>query len=974
MKKTKLFKSLLLAAGMLAGSASAWAQDWSTVWTADFSSAPSGMTYSVTNGSVDISSGVLFYHQGGGSGDRALNTAFTADAFKVDTNWKMEFDWGASSANKNASNVAFATNNGTVFTITWASYATTVSITDANSNTLTSTLPIDGYNKSTMTNLSHFTITGDTENGIYLTVTNGGTTYVNNILVSSTFGYPATFNGSLGRAASHMALDNVTFSIPAVAGFVPAPTSTLTGANGTARKFTLSCLDADATIYYSETELAADAEGWTAYTGEVTTEVATIYAVAKKGSDVSEVYSFATGAGTEIALNAPTVFTDGLAANGEYFNAILNASYNAAGVEFTPAATLTATFTPKGGTATDITLPYTATERGELTVTATAEGFASASTTIEVYASYEQSWISTDYSTVTANNVAEVLGEGWTLSEGTGRWASWNAGNEPYTYYQNTAGTGVQNVTIEDNIRVRNVVVLNMGYGLARNVSGGEAITIINTNKGDIVAFKIYNGYGNRTAAESNYTSYELNNGADPSMSSNNGALLMQATIYSPAKTTFTAKYYNSKGWEKVYAYTFNGETLGGWAGKELTAGENGLYDVTFESVDAPEKIIFNNGSSNTDEVKTNQTGDLDFVDGAAYCFDGQGEVYSFTFTTNKGWSNIYAYTWSGENEIKVEQLGAWKGTQINDGRLTFVATTAPEKIIFNNGEGTQSPEMVFTNGEAYTYNSTYVVAGVEAVFGVAWDKDAEANKLDENNQLTITGITLAKGDYEYQVVADGDWNTKTDSKYLGVKMDGKYDIVITFDPATKEVTDAMAVYKSISSAGYATFCAPYDLNFEGTDVTAYVGAKDGTKITFSEVTSVKAGTGLLLKANEGSYAIAMEESSNTVENNALVGVLEDTPVAAGSFVLMNGKQGVGFYKAASEFTVGANTAYIEAQPATTGEGARSFIAIDGEATAIEGIAAEKAQDGVIYNLQGQRVVKAQKGLYIINGKKVLVK
>ena len=74
----------------------AWGDEteWQTVWQTDFSSAPTGMTYSVTNGSVDISTGVLDYNQGGKSGDRAINTAFTDDVFKVETDWKLEFDWG----------------------------------------------------------------------------------------------------------------------------------------------------------------------------------------------------------------------------------------------------------------------------------------------------------------------------------------------------------------------------------------------------------------------------------------------------------------------------------------------------------------------------------------------------------------------------------------------------------------------------------------------------------------------------------------------------------------------------------------------------------------------------------------------------------------------------------------------------------------------------------------------------------------
>ena len=44
-----------------------------------------------------------------------------------------------------------------------------------------------------------------------------------------------------------------------------------------------------------------------------------------------------------------------------------------------------------------------------------------------------------------------------------------------------------------------------------------------------------------------------------------------------------------------------------------------------------------------------------------------------------------------------------------------------------------------------------------------------------------------------------------------------------------------------------------------------------------------------------------------------------------------------------------------------------------GDATGIQGLGLDE-QDGRIYNLAGQRVAKAQKGIFIVNGKKVVIK
>ena len=185
----------------------------------------------------------------------------------------------------------------------------------------------------------------------------------------------------------------------------------------------------------------------------------------------------------------------------------------------------------------------------------------------------------------------------------------------------------------------------------------------------------------------------------------------------------------------------------------------------------------------------------------------------------------------------------------------------------------------------------------------------------------------------------------------------------------------ATAVTKTISDAGYATFYSEYPLDFSGSGLTAYIATMDGTTVKFSEVSSVPANTGVLLKLNEGVEAgektITVAASSTDVTANVFEGVLEDTEVDGGIYVLMAGNKGTGFYKTTAEkFTVGANTAYL---PANVVSEARTFIGFD-EATAIEEVATATAESGKCYDLQGRRVVKAQKGLYIVDGKKVMVK
>ena len=86
------------------------------------------------------------------------------------------------------------------------------------------------------------------------------------------------------------------------------------------------------------------------------------------------------------------------------------------------------------------------------------------------------------------------------------------------------------------------------------------------------------------------------------------------------------------------------------------------------------------------------------------------------------------------------------------------------------------------------------------------------------------------------------------------------------------------------------------------------------------------------------------------------------------AYVLGNGSNGVGFYRLASGGTIGANKAYLT----YSGDFARQFFLFD-EATGIESIDHSPLTiDHSVYDLQGRRVAQPTKGMYIVNGKKVI--
>ncbi|MBR1593932.1 MAG: hypothetical protein IJ659_04080 [Alloprevotella sp.] len=196
-------------------------------------------------------------------------------------------------------------------------------------------------------------------------------------------------------------------------------------------------------------------------------------------------------------------------------------------------------------------------------------------------------------------------------------------------------------------------------------------------------------------------------------------------------------------------------------------------------------------------------------------------------------------------------------------------------------------------------------------------------------------------------------------------------DEVILTKPATTTTITA-----KLNGSGYATFCSEYPLDFtDATDHSAWLitGVSNNT-ITFAKITgSIKGGQGILLKgtANE-TVTLASADSENTLSGNKLVGTLAPTYVAAEQYY---GLSGANFVKV-NAGTVKAGKALLPASALTSSGDIRAytFVFVDPTTgiTETQNVSAEEF--GTIFNLAGQRISQPQKGVNIINGKKVLVK
>ena len=180
-----------------------------------------------------------------------------------------------------------------------------------------------------------------------------------------------------------------------------------------------------------------------------------------------------------------------------------------------------------------------------------------------------------------------------------------------------------------------------------------------------------------------------------------------------------------------------------------------------------------------------------------------------------------------------------------------------------------------------------------------------------------------------------------------------------------------------VSEAGYATMVAEKNLEIP-TDVLVEVFAVkvNGDYATLLPITAgIPAGEPVLVKADAGEYNFTYTTSEvPDVAINELVAATEEVTADGSQFVLANGEDGVGFYKAIAGTAIAAGKAYLVVR--TEGEGVKNFISFEDDPTSINeelGIRNEES-DNFIYNLAGQRLQKMQRGVNIVGGKKVMIK
>ena len=293
---------------------------------------------------------------------------------------------------------------------------------------------------------------------------------------------------------------------------------------------------------------------------------------------------------------------------------------------------------------------------------------------------------------------------------------------------------------------------------------------------------------------------------------------------------------------------------------------------------------------------------------------------------------------------------------------------------------GTGSNNGVLTTKTIYLYGNgtlTFSVAGWGGTTSNTMKVTAEGATITPSDDITLNNsgfFTLTNGewtDYEFAITeANGP---------VTITFTGKRGFIDDICVMPEEVVGNTVEY-TIPAGGLGTFVCEEALDFSDfADAKAYystgLNAQKNCVAVVRIEGAVEANTPIIIEGT-GTVNIPVADENSTfadVTGNKLVGsATESTNLEGVNCMIVSALDGK--FHPCSGGTLAAGKAYLDVDPSELGANAKLAIEeIDSDPTAISEVKAQES-NGAIYNLQGVRVEKAQKGIYIMNGKKVIFK
>ena len=310
----------------------------------------------------------------------------------------------------------------------------------------------------------------------------------------------------------------------------------------------------------------------------------------------------------------------------------------------------------------------------------------------------------------------------------------------------------------------------------------------------------------------------------------------------------------------------------------------------------------------------------------------------------------------------EVAALCAWIGDLNWDGRNNYAKNcyNIGEVKVYDNTNKNYIyyPDFIRRNIGTTGAEETHLVNNYNLKVNIAENREAINNG---SNNGTYYGIAIANGD-----VTSGALCAK-----LG------FGFRQNLGSGSPCFDQAQGFVAQISAAGYSTMYNTYSDVTIPNGIEAYAGVVKGDNLSLVAIENkIAASEPVILKLAEGTNAglfnFMPTTGASKYTGNALSGSDGTVTGGANKFALAQPKgQEVGFYPVDNGVTIPAGKAYL-----VDGSSVKGFTFVfDDDATAIEETLSNSPLKGEnIYNVAGQRIQKMQKGINIVNGKKIAVK
>ncbi len=336
-------------------------------------------------------------------------------------------------------------------------------------------------------------------------------------------------------------------------------------------------------------------------------------------------------------------------------------------------------------------------------------------------------------------------------------------------------------------------------------------------------------------------------------------------------------------------------------------------------------------------------TGKALFTKFAAYY--GWADGYTMPLNANTVYEISFIY--GGWGDCKKDGYVTVKDKDGNDIELTVSRLPLDKVDADSNKDSWKKYKAYFTTGEAGNY-----------VLGLRKDNE------NVQSQYVYGDIKLMTSDVTYAILKDTEAFEQNENKecdYVYITRSIKEGLNTVVLPFALDATQVVTMFG------------------EGAEVYAYSeNSEDANNATVNfnkkEEATIEANVPVLVKATAASTSQTVEgvivktaEAKVTGTNFDFVGVYAPMTVVEGDYFVSGGK----LYKSTGATNLKGFRAYIKNKV-----GGEVKLCIDGVATSIDEIvnAQSSMVNGNIYNLAGQRVSKATKGIFIKNGRKVVVK